>query len=68
MSIPSSNSAESGKCCGRPLSVVELVILLEELDRVVNELEDSMTELALPLDEPSRLAACDAIAAARRAA
>ena len=68
MSNASSNFTETGKCCGRPLSVLELVILLEELDRVVNELEDSMTELALPLDEPSRLAACDAIAAARRAA
>ena len=68
MSNPSSNSAEAGKCCGRPLTVLELLVLLEELDRVVCELEDSMTELTLPLDEPSRLAAHEAIAAARRGA
>ena len=59
--------AETEKSCARPLTVVELTVVLEELDRVVGELEESMTELALPFDEPSRSAARDAIAAARRA-
>ena len=70
MSTPPSNpgrAAQAEKSCGRPLSVVELAVVLEELDRVVGELEESMTELALPFDEPSRRAARDAIAAARRA-
>jgi hypothetical protein len=65
MSNPSSNSTEAGKCRGRSLTVLELTVLLEELDRVVCELEDSMTELALPFDEPSRVAASTAIAMAR---
>ena len=58
-------SAQSENACGRPLSVLELTLVLEELDRVVGELELAMTELALPFDEPSRRAARDAIAAAR---
>ena len=70
MSNPSSNQgqpAQIEKSCARPLTVLELTVVLEELDRVVGELEESMTELALPFDEPSRSAARDAIAAARRA-
>lgn len=70
MSNPSSNPgqrAETERPAGRPLTVLELTIVLEELDRVVGELEESMTELALPFDEPSRCAAREAIAAARRA-
>ncbi len=50
---------------GRPLTVPELLVVLEELDRVVAELEESLTELALPFDDASRGAAHDAIAAAR---
>ena len=68
MSNPSSNpgpSAATEKSCGRPLTVLELTVVLEELDRVVGELEDSLLELALPFDEASHFAACDAIAAAR---
>ncbi len=57
--------AQIEKSCGRPLTVVELTVVLEELDRVVAELEDSLLELALPFDEASRFAAHDAIAAAR---
>jgi len=56
---------ESG-ILGRPLTVIELTIVLEELDRVVAELEESLAEMALPLDVPSLCAARDAIAAARR--
>lgn len=63
---PSSNSAETGKSCGRPLTVLELTVVLEELDRVVGELEESLTELALPFDGASHAAAREAIAAARR--
>jgi hypothetical protein len=69
MSNPSSNpghSAESAQACGRLLSVIELGVVLEELDRVVAELEESLAELALPFDDASRGAACEAIAAARR--
>ena len=69
MSNPSSNpgqSAETERSCGRPLTVLELTLVLEELDRVVGELEASLTELALPFDESSHCAARDAIAAARR--
>ena len=51
---------------GRPLTVVELLLVLEELDRVVGELEASLTELALPLDDASRFAARSAIACAAR--
>ena len=68
MSNPSSNPgqpAQTDKACGRPLSVLELVVVLEELDRVVAELEESLTELALPFDDDSRSAARAAIAAAR---
>ncbi len=64
MSNLPSNSTEAGKSCARPLTVLELIVVLEELDRVVGELEESMTEMALPFDEPSRFAACVAIAAA----
>ncbi len=70
MSNPPSNPgqpAETEKSSGRPLTVLELTVVLEELDRVVGELEEAMTEIALPFDEPSRCAACEAIAAARRA-
>jgi len=69
MSNPSPNPgqpAATEKCCGRPLTVVELVVVLEELDRVVAELEESLTELALPFDEASHDVAREAIAAARR--
>jgi len=68
MSSPSSNPglpAAGEKPCGRPLTVAELLIVLEELDRVVAELEESMTELALPFDDESHGAARAAIAAAR---
>ena len=68
MSNPPMNpgsSAEGEKTCGRPLTVLELSVVLEELDRVVGELEGSLLELALPFDEASHAAACDAIAAAR---
>ena len=68
MSNPSSNPGQPaaiGKAGGRPLTVVELTVVLEELDRVVAELEESLTELALPFDEDSRGAARAAIAAAR---
>ncbi len=69
MSNPSSNpgqAAPTEKAPGRPLTVLELTLVLEELDRVVGELEESLTELALPFDDDSRSAARDAIAAARR--
>ncbi|MCK9686958.1 hypothetical protein [Scleromatobacter humisilvae] len=69
MPNPSSNPGQStrtGKSGGRPLTVLELVVVLEELDRVVAELEESLTELALPFDEASHVAAREAIAAARR--
>ena len=59
-------AAQTRKSGGRPLSVVELTVVIEELDRVVGELEESLTELALPYDESSRRAARDAIAVARR--
>ena len=68
MPNPPSNtghSVQSGNACGRPLSVLELTVVLEELDRVVGELELALTELTLPFDEPSRGVARDAIAAAR---
>ena len=68
MTNPSSNpgqQAATEKGASRPLTVVELTVVLEELDRVVAELEESLTELALPFDEDSRSVARDAIAAAR---
>ena len=68
MSSPSSNpglSAASAKCGGRPLTVAELLIVLEELDRVVADLQDSLADLALPFDDASHCAARAAIAAAR---
>ena len=68
MSNPSSNPGQPaaiGKAASRPLTVVELTVVLEELDRVVAELEESLTELALPFDDDSRSAARAAIAAAR---
>ena len=58
--------AVTEKSCGRPLTVLELTVVIEELDRVVGELELSLTELALPFDDASRRAATAAIAAARR--
>ena len=64
---PSPHSGQAAaQASGRVLSVAELTVVLEELDRVVARLEESLSELALPLDEPSRCAARDAIAAARR--
>ena len=69
MSKSSSNPAQpvgTEKSHGRPLTVLELTVVLEELDRVVAELEESLTELALPFDDESRSAAGEAIAAARR--
>lgn len=69
MSNPPSNPgqpAQTDRSCARPLTVLELTVVLEELDRVVGELEESLTELALPFDEASRCAAGAAIAAARR--
>jgi len=69
MSNPSSNPgqpAQTEKAGGRPLSVLELIVVLEELDRVVGEIEDSLTELALPFDEASQFAARVAIASAAR--
>ena len=71
MSKPSSHPAQAapaGKALGRPLSVIELCVVLEELDRVVAELEASLSELALPFDEASQGAARAAIANARRQA
>lgn len=65
-SIPNQTSAAE-HACGRSLTFAELSIVLEELDRVVEELQDSLTELALPFDDASKVAARDAIAAARRA-
>ncbi len=59
-------SSITEKMHGRPLTVAELSVVLEELDRVVGELEDSLLELALPFDDASHVAAQDAIAAARR--
>ncbi len=58
--------AETAKTCGRPLTVLELSVVVEELDRVVAELEESLIELALPFDDESRCAARQAIATARR--
>jgi len=63
---PEPGPSASTRGAGRRLTVIELAIVLEELDRVVAELEESLTELALPRDEPSRRAARDAIDAARR--
>ncbi len=62
MPAPSSKPgphAAPEQSCGRPLTVVELLLVLEELDRVVGE-------LALPFDESSRCAARAAIATAAR--
>jgi hypothetical protein len=71
MSIPSPHRGpltQTPKSRGRPLGVLELSVLLDELDRVVGELEESLNELVLPFDEASRGAACDAISAARHRA
>ena len=71
MSHPASNpgqAAQTEKSGGRPLTVLELAVVLEELDRVVAELEESLTELALPFDDAARCVAREAIAAARRRA
>jgi len=64
-SLPRHSSA-GDPACTRPLSVAELNVVLEELDRVVEELQNSLSDLALPFDDASRHAAHDAIAAARR--
>jgi hypothetical protein len=45
--------------------VAELTFVLDELDRVVAELQDSLSELAMPFDDVSHDAARAAIAAAR---
>jgi hypothetical protein len=69
MSNPSSNRSRpalTDKSGARALTVLELTVLLEELDRVVGELEESLNELALPSDVASRLIACNAIALAAR--
>ena len=68
MFTPSSEPGPSASTrgAGRRLTVIELAIVLEELDRVVAELEESLAEIALPLHAASRRAACDAIDAARR--
>jgi len=58
--------AQAESLCGRALSPLELSVVLEELDRVVAELEESLAELALPFDGRSRCAAREAIAVARR--
>jgi len=63
MTDPSSNPGQQaalGKAGSCPLTVVELTVVLEELDRVVAELEESLTELALPFDEDSRFKAYEA--------
>ena len=68
MSSPSSNPglpAASETSRGRTLTVAELLVVLEELDRVVAELEESLSELALPFDDESECAARAAISAAR---
>jgi len=56
--------AEHGR--GRPPGVVELLAILEELDRVVAELEASLTELALPFDDASRFTTRSALSFAAR--
>jgi hypothetical protein len=68
MSTPSipGQPAQAEGTCGRPLTIAELAVVLEELDRVVGELQDSLNEIALPFDDASQVAARDAIAAARR--
>ena len=68
MSTPSNpdRPAQAENACGRALTVAELAVVLEELDRVVGELQDSLDELALPFDVESRDVARDAIVAARR--
>ena len=45
MSNPASNpgqAAQTEKSGSRPLTVIELTVVLEELDRVVAELEESV--------------------------
>jgi hypothetical protein len=64
---PSPHPAQAGAhAAGRSLTAAELLFVLEELDRVVAELEESLAEIALPLDDASRCAAREAIAIARR--
>jgi len=64
-SIPG-QPAPADSACGRPLTIAELSVVLEELDRVVESLQESLNELALPFDDASHDAARAAIAAARR--
>jgi hypothetical protein len=68
MSTPSipRQPAPAESASGRPPTVAELALVLEELDRVIGELQDSLNELALPYDDASHFAATGAIAAARR--
>ena len=67
MSTPSNpgHPAQADTAGGRPLTIAELAVVLEELDRVVGELQDSLNELALPFDDASSRLARDAIAVAR---
>jgi len=60
------HDASAMRGTGRPLTALELIVVLEELDRVVAQLQESLVEIALPLDEVSRRSARAAIAAARR--
>jgi hypothetical protein len=57
--------AQADTARGRPLTIAELAVVLEELDRVVGELQDSLNELALPFDDASSRATRDAIDVAR---
>jgi len=63
--LPEPSRSARTRGAGRTLTVAELAVVIKELDRVVAALEESLTEIALPLDEPSRRAARDAIDAAR---
>ena len=68
MSVPSNpgQPAQADASGGRLLTLAELAVVLEELDRVVESLQESLDELALPFDDASRQASRAAIAAARR--
>ena len=68
MSVPSNpgQPAQADTGAVRPLTLAELAVVLEELDRVVASLQESLDELALPFDDASFQASRAAIAAARR--
>ena len=68
MSTPSvpGQPVQAEGASGRPLTVAELAVVLEELERVVAELQDVLNELALPFDDASHVATRDAIGAARQ--